>query len=283
MKKLIAFLLCAIMLTASLTSCGRAPEFSEIEGRLAELIEASYEINDIFFGEGLPVYERVNDPKNNMKIIQNEDGSRVYYYEIADKGLGRVIAYRTAFNAPYTYVQVLTAPDATREAIYENADEKVYAYMIPYTEPTYDFYYDATDPVDYDYVRADAKYISITAIKEEAEKVYSKDYLSAIYLALFEGTPINDNETLKNLSARYYEHADDYGSVSLMKSNTYEPLISEKRIFDLSTAEIVRPKRKNFVTIEVESYLESRPQNRETIKLTMILQDGQWMLDSGTY
>ncbi len=359
MKKLIALLLCAVMLALSLTSCGKPPEFSDIEGRLRELIEASYEINEIFFGEGLPVYERVSDPKNNMKIIRAEDESRVtYYYELTDAGLGRVIAYRVSnlaysfaqvLTAPdgtrepiwqdtekglyayavdyshektaenevvtlkdeqagtityyyeltdknlgrvvahrtsdvaYTYVQVLTAPDATREAVYENADEKAYAYKIPYTEPTYDFYYQVDDPTDYDYVRFDAKYGSIAAIKEEAEKVYSKEYLSAIYLALFEGTPINDDEGLKNLSARYYEHADDYGGVSLMKSNTYKPLITEKRIFDLSTAEIVRPKRKNFVTISVESYLESAPQNRETIKLTMILQDGVWMLDSGTY
>ena len=283
MKKLIAFLLCVMMLTVSLTSCRKPPEFSEIEARLAELIEASYEINEIFFGSGLPTYERVSDPKNNMQIIQNEDGSRTYYYELLDEELGRVIAYRTSYRDPYAYVQVLTAPDPTREAIYENADEKTYAYAISYTEPTYEFYYNDTDPTDYDYVRVDAKYLSISAIKEAAEQVYSKDYLSAIYLGLFEGTAINDDASLKNLSARYYEHADDYGSVSLMKSNTYEPLITEKRIFDLSTAEIVRPKRHNFVTIKIESYLESQPQNRETVKLTMILQDGVWMLDSATY
>ena len=68
-----------------------------------------------------------------------------------------------------------------------------------------------------------------------------------------------------------------------MMSNTYEPLISEKRIFDLTTAQIVRPKRRKFVTISIESYLESTPERRETVKLTMILQDGVWMLDSATY
>lgn len=287
MKKLIALLLCAVMLVATsmaLTSCGRAPEFSEIEGRIAELIEASYEINEIFFGEGLPTYERVNDPQDNLKTLREEGSDRIiYYYEIHDEGLGRVIKYRVGYRGEFTYVQVLTAPDPTREAVYANEEEKAYAYVIPYTEKEYDYYYKSTDPHDYDFVRHDAKYISISAIKEQAEKVYSKDYLSAVYLGLFEGTPINDNESLKNLSARYYEHTSDDGSVTLMKSNTYKPLVTEKRIFDLSTAEIVRPKRRNFVTVSVESYLESQPQNRETIRLTMILQDGVWMLDSGTY
>lgn len=359
MKKLIALILTLLMLTASLTSCGKPPEFSEIEGRLAELIEASYEINELFFGEGLPTYERVSDPKNDMQVLRENNGGRVtYYYELSDEGLGRVIAYRVTnltysfaqvLSAPdtsreaiwsdtekglyayavdythektaanevvmqkdetagtityyyeltdetlgrvvahrtsdvgYTYVQVLSAPDPTREAVYENAAQSVYAYEIPYTEPTYDFYYTDSDPVDYDYVRKDAAYLSIASMKEAAEKVYSKEYLAAIYQALFEGTALNDDEGLKNLSARYFEHTDDLGTVSLMKSNTYEPLVNGKRIFDLSTAQIVSPKRKNFVTIEVESYMESTPDRRETVKLSMILQDGVWMLDSGTY
>lgn len=361
MKKLIALILTLLMLAASLTSCGKPPEFSEIEGRLRELIEASYEINALFFGEGLPTYERVSDPKDNMQILREKDGSRVtYYYELSDTSFGRVVAYRIAtltysfaqilsepdtareaiftdaekgiyvyaadYTPPenakkpekienikdekadtityyyeftdatlgrmvahrtsdvgYTYVQVQNTPDPTRTAAYENVTDGVYAYELPYTEPSYDFYYTAGDPHDYDYVRRDAKYYSISQMKEAAEQVYSKDYLAAVYLGVFEGTALNDDENLDHLSARYYEYTNDVGVMSLMKSNTYKPLVTEKRIFDLSTAKIVRPKRKNFVTIEVESYLESTPDRRETVKLTMILQDGVWMLDSGTY
>lgn len=359
MKKLLILLVLAAMLTTGLTSCSKAPEMSEIEGRLAELIEASYEINDLFFGEGLPVYERVSDPKNSMQILRAADGSRVtYYYELTDEGLGRVIAYRVAtltysfgqvLSSPdgtrealyedaekgiyvypvefshektadnqvemvrndeagtityyyeltdatlgrvvayrtsdvgYTYVQVLSASDPTRKACYESAADRVYAYEISYVEPTYEFYYTNSDPADYDYVRVDARYLSIASMKEAAEKVYSKEYLAAIYQALFEGTAMSDHEGLQNLSARYYEHTDDEGTLSLMKSNTYEPLVTEKRIFDLSTAKIVRPKRKTFVTVEIESYLEHTPDHRETVRLSLILQDGVWMLDSGTY
>ena len=69
----------------------------------------------------------------------------------------------------------------------------------------------------------------------------------------------------------------------LMKSNTYEPLVKERRMFDLDTAEVVKPSNKKYITISVESWLESTPDNRQTIRLSLILENGKWMLDSGTY
>ena len=359
MKKIVALLICVVMLVTPLASCGKPPEFSEIEGRLRELIEASYAINEMLFGEGLPTYARITDPRSNTKIIrENNDTRMTYYYEIYDEGLGRIIAYRVVnyaysfaqvLDAPdaertpiwqdtekglyayeieythektadnkladpiknttentitnyyelqdevygriiayrisdlnYTYVQVLEKKDPSRIAVYENASEKAYAYVVPYTYVEPELYYTDQDPTDYDYVRKDAPYQTIEEMKTAAELVYSKDYLSSLYLTLFEGTELND-DTMTSLSARYFEQTDEYGAISLMKSNTYEPLVTEKRIFDLSTAVIVRPKHKKFVTVSVESYLESTPQNRETIKLSLIFQDGVWMLDSGTY
>ena len=50
-------LLAAMLL--SFTGCAnRAPKLEEIYDRVVELIEASYELNDVFFGEGLPYYDR---------------------------------------------------------------------------------------------------------------------------------------------------------------------------------------------------------------------------------
>ena len=69
----------------------------------------------------------------------------------------------------------------------------------------------------------------------------------------------------------------------LMQSNTYPPLVTEKRIYDFSTAKVVRPGSKELVNIEVESYLESSPENRITVRITMVKQNGEWYLDSGTY
>ncbi|MBQ7347438.1 MAG: hypothetical protein IJW55_05725 [Clostridia bacterium] len=39
------------------TGCSRAPKVEDIYDRVVELIEASYELNTVFYGEGLPVYE----------------------------------------------------------------------------------------------------------------------------------------------------------------------------------------------------------------------------------
>ena len=67
MKKIISLLLAAILLTLSVTSCGAGvPKMEEIKPRLTELIEASYEINDIFFGDGL---DRVDYEAEYEKII----------------------------------------------------------------------------------------------------------------------------------------------------------------------------------------------------------------------
>lgn len=285
MKRILSAFLCLLMLVPVFSGCGKAPEYSEIEGRLKELIEQSYAINEIFFGNGLPTYERVVDPRESTEVIvDNENGTRTYYYEIKDETYGRVIAYRSSYANPFTYVQVLREPDSTRTPVYEDAEKKVYAYALEgYVEPHYDFYYSSEDPENYDYITSDSPYKSIAAIKEAAEKVYSKDYLESLYQSLFDGTATQAGTTLTTSSARYYEYTDEDGITTLMQSNTYEPLVTERRIFDFTTAKIIRPKRADFVTISVESYLESKPNERVTVKLTMILQDGVWLLDSGTY
>ena len=286
MKRIISLFIGILILVSSMTvftSCGKAPEFYEIEGRLRELIDASYEINDIFFGYGLPVYEHVYDPRETTKFIINEEtDTRTYYYEINDETYGRVIAYRSSYIDPYSYVQVVKEKDESRTLVFENGS--VYAYALEnYVEPHYDFYYRESDPDGYDYISADSKYQTIQQIKAAAEQVYSMDYLESLYESLFDGTVVKSGTTLTSNTARFMEYEDEDGIVTLMMSNTYEPLVKEKRIYDFSTAKIVRPKRKDFVTISIDSYLESKPDERLTIKLTMILQDGVWMLDSGTY
>ena len=60
--------------------------------------------------------------------------------------------------------------------------------------------------------------------------------------------------------------------------------IKEKRIFDLSTAKVVRPGNKKFANVRIESYAESDPSRRTTVTLSLIKQDdGKWYLDSATY
>jgi len=281
MLKRICLLLCAVCLVLSGISC-RAPEMSEIEQRLGELIEASYGVNEILFGEGLPVYERVYEPK--ASYYKDAEGKGFYYYEIEDSDAGTVLAYRSVTQyGSYTYLQRVSEKRDGEEAVYADPAGQFYLYPIGYEEKKYDFYYSENDPADYDYVRIDAPYTSIEEIKAYAETVYGKEYLESVYEMLFTGAVLDIDVESGQLGARYYLHHDDMGGAHLMKSNKHKALVTEKRIYDLSTAKIVRPSNKKLVNVEIETYLESKPEERLTVRLSMVKQDGEWFLDSGTY
>lgn len=298
----VALCLCAtLVLALSLKSCSRPPEYSEIEDRFIELVEKSYEINKVLFGEGLPTDERIEDPWSNMKTYVRRDaaGNELYgstgkpllgyYYYADDATYGKIIAYRDGYSAEIVYLQVLEAPDESREAVFVNTEKNWYYYETDYTPAPVDRYYGATDPEDYDYVSDESKYQTIAQIKAAAEEVYSKDYLeSTVYTSLFTGavTDAGEDISLAGLSARYIEFMDTVSADStmyLMQSNTYKPLIKETRIFDFSTAKMVKPGNAKLVNIEIETYLPSSPESRLTVRVTLVLQDGQWYLDSGTY
>lgn len=290
MKKIISLILCALALLPCFVSCSRPPEYSEIEERFQELVLASGEINMIFFGEGLPTYERIYDPISSMKTIVDEDVAEDgtvkktyhYYYPIPDNNYEKVYAYRKNLE-PYVYLSVSSAPDGDKEAFYSDEEKGIYAYVIEgyeYIEP--ELYYTSADPEYYDYVRHDSKYSSIGQIKAAAEQVYSREYLEAIYEMMFVGS-VSDTDYVEDATARYIEYADDEGNISLMKSNESKIFIKEIRQYDFSSAKIVRPANAEYVNIEIESYLPSSPEERLTVRLSMILQDGVWMLDSATY
>ena len=76
MKKILSFLLCLILMIPSLVGCSNPPQFSEIEGRLAELIEASAGVNDIIFGEGLETYERIYDPLDSLEYYEDTENDK---------------------------------------------------------------------------------------------------------------------------------------------------------------------------------------------------------------
>ncbi len=264
-----------------LSSCSRPPEYSEIEERFVELVEGSYGINKVLFGEGLPTYERIYDPRLTTKLY-DDGGTRYYYYEIEDSELGRIIAYRSSYLSPFSYAKMSKEPLQNETPVFEDTENGEYYYSIEYTEKKYDFYYTDSDPADYDYVSSDSEYQSIAQIKEAAQKVYSKEYLEkSVYESLFTGAVAS--EDTEGLSARYIEHSHATVGTILMQSNTYPPLVKETRKFDFSTAEIVKPSNKKLVNIEVETYLPSSPDNRTVVRVTLVLVDGEWYLDSGTY
>lgn len=346
MKKIFITALCFILILCTFTSCSRPPEFSEIEDRLKELIDASYEINELLFGEGLEVYPRVYE--NQFEIYRDADDKVYYYYELEDAELGKIYAYRyndkryfiasaeqkagyvyaadgkfyyeienysaegkesqvTSYYSDqhkktyhfYTvtdpdygsvyeyrelsvkYLRFSQSPIEGSEAIYSNANG--YFYPIDYKEPEYEFYYNEDDPADYSYVRLDSKYLTVEQIKEAAEAVYSKEYLEGVYEMLFTGAVVDESDS-GTLGARYYNYTDSDGQVWLMESDKYKSSIEGKRIYDFSTAKVKRRGSKSFANIEIESYIEGKPNERVKVTLSLTLQDdGKWYLDSPTY
>ena len=351
MKKIFITLICVILTVLSITSCSQPPKYSEVEARFRELVEASYGVNDILFGKGLPVYEKVYEKE--FSVWQDKENDKVYYYyELADEALGEMLGYRIneitfyiltdeAADGEYVgmrgdkrcyrieyddshidskdkkvqsekdeesgttyyfytfedetygtvyeyrqqkmkYLQKLTSKKADEKPVYESGG--VYYYPVDYTEPTYDFYYTEDDPEGYSFVKLDSEFYNIEQIKEYAETVYSADYLSGIYEMLFTGVVITEDYDSGKMAARYCLYDDEDGQTWLLSLDGYELSIDKKRIYDFSTAKVVKPGNKSFVNIEVVSYPEGEPENRETSIVSMVKQsDGKWYLDSPTY
>ncbi len=196
----------ALLLTVllSLASCG-APELSEVEDTFRQLIEASYEINEIFFGEGLATYSR-------------EDQAAMY----------------------------ASFPDSY--ALYEIVDVK-------------------------------SGYLMADSIKAAAEQVYSSDYLDGIYTMAFDG--YSDGETVT--TARYLEMDGYFMRYVYGEKDTFDILEGKQRRFLFDTMKIVRPSRKDYVNLKIDSYLLGHEDEILTITLRFVLQDGAWRLDSPTY
>ena len=243
-----------------------------------------YEALDDAYGTILVINSADGGEKLCLQMLSEPKAGETAYYQNIEKGrYGYLLEGYDYQKDDYAYVEAEDAPRA-EAAYYQNDAKGRYYYLLTdYVEPTYESFYDEDDPADYDIVRFDEIYRSVEEIKEAAEKVYSAEYLEALYETLFVGTAAVDGH-VSGRSARYIEYADaEDGTITLMKSNTYEPLITETRMYDFSTAKMVRPSNGKYVNIEVESYLPSAPENRLTVRLSMILQDGVWMLDNGTY
>ena len=205
MKKMLATVTVAIIIiaaTLSMVSCSQsAPPLDEVKDRMIYLIEGSKEINALFFGKGIPVYDRES-------LLTSELG--VYYDD-------QYTAYNRALES--------------------------------------------------------GRYLSVDHMKEEAEKIYSEEYLKAIYETAFDGFMTGSSSAyLRFLETNEWlfqnRDAVDFG-------------LSE-RIYDYSTIEIVKPSSDKYINITIESYTLDDPK-REKISLSFTFERGNWYLDTPTY
>lgn len=94
--KITAVLLLTVILTLSLASCSKPPELELIRGDIERLIEASHEINDIFFGKGLETDERFTSPYENYTCVAYESG----YYTVEDIQKAAETVYTMGYLTP---------------------------------------------------------------------------------------------------------------------------------------------------------------------------------------
>ena len=211
--KMFLSIILVLCVLACMTSCGKAPKLEEVEDRFKSLIEASYELNDIFWGDGLPTYERGGEFDKEHMLYDGESGEYILY----------------------------------------------------------------------EYVTSDSKYLMVDTIKAAAEQVYSKNYLNGVYTMLFDGYA-DDNNGGNLVTARYLENQDwllkyidsEINSFNLLKEAGH-------RRYDMESMRIVRPSTAKYVNVEIDSYLLEDENEKMTVRLRFVLQDGEWFLDSPTY
>ena len=125
----------------------------------------------------------------------------------------------------------------------------------------------------YDRLSENSQYITIDAMKTEAEKIYSKEYIAALYEGAFDGV-------LTGNTGAYLRFYDD-GKYLYQNSTLYDFTVNE-RIYDYSTMKIIEPSSADYINVKVESYSLASKERIE-ITLSFTFENGDWYLDSPTY
>ena len=62
------------------TACGSKPTVEELYDRVVELVEASYEVNTVLFGAGIPVYDKNDEGTRLMRVYSGQEEYLAYEY-----------------------------------------------------------------------------------------------------------------------------------------------------------------------------------------------------------
>lgn len=293
MKKYIikALSLCLVLVMgiSLFTSCSQPPELESVKDTFVSLIEKSVEVNEIFFGEGLPTYARVEGDGN---LLYDEE-HKAYYSFITD-GNNVIVKYKLE-DGDWQYA-IKTLEAANMEALYKDSEGYFY-YPTDYVEEENNFIYDEDMPEHYDYVLVDCKYQDIESIMALAESVYTKAYLKGedwqegdlayggVYAAMFDGIALGTE-----ISYARYMNDNSADGYYLLKSNQFEPYFTEHKTYNYDTMKIVRPSKANLVNIEITAngrYIDYESfevkTGEHTVTLTFVFEGGEWRLDTPTY
>lgn len=292
MKKFIKIAACFFALAViagNMVSCSQPPELDSVKDEFVALIEASVEVNNIFFGEGLPTYKRAEGDGNLIYIEEH----KAYYTFITD-GERSILKYKIG-DDDWKYAEK-NAEAGRGESIFTDSEGNFY-YPIEFDESQYEYVYGEDSDEHYDYVRMDCKYQDIEAIQALAESVYTQGYLKGenwkegdlgyggVYAAMFDGFTIGTE-----ISYARYRNDDSIDGFYLLKSNEFEPYFTEHKTYDYSTMKIVRPSKAELVNVEITAngrYIDYEnfevKTGAHTVTLTFVFENGEWRLDTPTY
>lgn len=129
------------------------------------------------------------------------------------------------------------------------------------------------DVYGYDLITEYSKYRSMEQIKNDAEKVFSSEYLTAIYESAIDGVMVGEDSAY----IRFYDNGDS------LYQNTYATDFNiNERIYDYSTMKIIEPSSSSYVNVSIDTYsIEDGVYT--TVSLSFAYENGNWYLDSPTY
>lgn len=285
--KISVFLLSVLLIVPFVASCStKPPELEEVKDTFVSLVDSSFEVNDIFFGKGLPVYDRDKSSGSGAGIYNEEYKILYWIIENDENELGEIVKYYDYTEKAYHYLQKTDDESKVPAGTEPYKDGKGFLYFpIEYDEGEMENVYDDKSPKYYDYVRLDCKYQDVKSIKDLAEKIYSSDYLEGIYGVIFDGFMTDTNVVY----ARYM--ADEAGEIDFfLKSNLFEPYFETQTKYDYSTMKIIKPSNATRVTVEIEAegvHIDfekaEKVFGKYTKNLTFVFEKGEWRLDTPTY
>lgn len=119
-----------LLLSMVLSSCGSSVTEAEVSAVLGELIPASYALNEIYFGEGLPISDNREDVEAFYEALgQGEDISLNYHPVSADCGYSSIEEIREAtlavFSEDYSEYLFTLAFSGISSVFNEDTEEQV--------------------------------------------------------------------------------------------------------------------------------------------------------------
>lgn len=129
-KKIILLPLLPLLLSFVLSSCGSSITEAEVSAVLGELIPASYALNDIYFGEGLPISDDLEDVEAFYEAVgQGQDISLNYHPVSADCGYSSIDEIKEAtlavFSEDYSEYLFTLAFSGISSVFNEDTEEQV--------------------------------------------------------------------------------------------------------------------------------------------------------------